>query len=134
MYKVQKSIKSLLALFTIIMFIMGWGGWGILKQIYPEMNLNWYPYLPATFFVMGFVLIVVLEKINKDNPRRLVNIYMLMKLLKIVIALTIVLVYYFVVKENMRLFLLVFGIYYAIYLLIEFYIFYITEKKIKQSK
>jgi len=84
--------------------------------------------------VMGFVLIVVLEKINKDNPRRLVNIYMLMKLLKIVIALTIVLVYYFVVKENMRLFLLVFGIYYAIYLLIEFYIFYITEKKIKQSK
>jgi len=134
MYKVQKSIKSLLALFTIIMFIMGWGGWGILKQIYPEMNLNWYPYLPATFFVMGFVLMVVLEKINKDNPRRLVNIYMLMKLLKIVIALTIVLVYYFVVKENMRLFLLVFGIYYAIYLLIEFYIFYITEKKIKQSK
>jgi len=134
MYKVQKSIKSLLILFTIIMFIMGWGGWGILKQIYPEMNLNWYPYLPATFFVMGFVLIVVLEKINKDNPRRLVNIYMLMKLLKIVIALTIVLVYYFVVKENMRLFLLVFGIYYAIYLLIEFYIFYITEKKIKQSK
>jgi len=134
MYKVQKSIKSLLILFTIIMFIMGWGGWGILKQIYPEMNLNWYPYLPATFFVMGFVLMVVLEKINKDNPRRLVNIYMLMKLLKIVIALTIVLVYYFVVKENMRLFLLVFGIYYAIYLLIEFYIFYITEKKIKQSK
>lgn len=116
------------------MLVLGWSGWIILKQASPEIYLGWYPYIPALFFGMGLFLIVVLEKINKDNPRKLVNVYMLLKLSKIVIALTIVLVYYFVIKENIRLFLLVFGVYYAVYLLIEYYIFYITEKKIKQSK
>jgi len=116
------------------MLVLGWGGWIILNQAAPEIYLGWYPYIPATFFVMGLLLVVILEKINKDNPRKLVNIYMLLKLSKIVIALTIVLVYYFAIKENIRLFLLVFGVYYAVYLLIEYYIFYITEKKIKQSK
>ena len=130
----EKSIKTILPLYTILLLIIGWSGWIALKQLYPLMNLGWYPFLPSSFFVMGSALMFVLEKINKDNPRRLVNIYMMLKLAKIVIALSMILLYYFVIKINMGLFLIVFGIYYAIYSVIEYYVFYLTEKKIKQNK
>lgn len=132
--KVEKSIKTILPLYTILLLIIGWSGWIALKQLYPLMNLDWYPFLPSSFFIMGSALMFVLEKINKDNPRRLVNIYMMLKLAKIVIALSMILLYYFVIKINMGLFLIVFGIYYAIYSVIEYYVFYLTEKKIKQNK
>ena len=130
----EKSIKTILPLYTILLLIIGWSGWIALKQLYPLMNLDWYPFLPSSFFIMGSALMFVLEKINKDNPRRLVNIYMMLKLAKIVIALSMILLYYFVIKINMGLFLIVFGIYYAIYSVIEYYVFYLTEKKIKQNK
>jgi len=130
----EKSTKTILPLFTLLMLVLGWSGWLVLRQLYPVMDLGWYFFLPGSYFVMGYVLILVLEKVNKENPRRLVNIYMMLKLSKLVIALSIILLYYFIVKENMGLFLIVFGIYYAVYLLVELYIFYITEKKIKQNK
>ena len=116
------------------MFALGWAGRMILKCNFPALHLGWYPLLPAAFFLMGLGLMLVLENINKDNPRRLVNIYMVLKLLKIVISMAIILTYYFVIKTNIGLFLIVFGIYYAIYSGIEYYIFYLTEKKIKQNK
>jgi hypothetical protein len=75
-----------------------------------------------------------LEKVNKDNPRKLVNIYMLLKLSKLVVSMIMILIFYFLKKEDIRLILLVFAVYYALYLLLEFYIFYVTEKKIKQLK
>lgn len=130
----EKSAKTILPLFTLLLLVLGWSGWIALRQLYPVMDLEWYLFIPGSFFVMGCVLILVLEKVNKENPRRLVNIYMMLKLSKLVIALSIILLYYFIVKENMGLFLIVFGIYYAVYLLVELYVFYITEKKIKQNK
>jgi len=130
----EKSTNTILPLFTLLMLVLGWSGWIALRQLYPVMDLGWYLFLPGSFFVMGCVLILILEKVNKENPRRLVNIYMMLKLSKLVIALSIILLYYFIVKENMGLFLIVFGIYYAVYLLVELYVFYITEKKIKQNK
>ena len=130
----ENSIKTKLPLFTIFLLIIGWSGWIALKQLYPFMNLNWYPYIPISFFVMGSALLIVLEKINKDNPLRLVNIYMLLKVAKIVIVVSMILLYNFVIKTNMRLFLYVLGIYYIIYSVIEYYVFYLTEKKIRQNK
>lgn len=114
--------------------MIGWGGWFILKWVNPEMNISWYPFLPASFWIMGIILTIVLEKVNKDNPRKLVNIYMLLKLSKLVVAMIMILVFYFLNKEGIKLILLVFAVYYALYLLLEFYIFYITEKKIKLRK
>ncbi len=128
------TTKSIQSLFALLMVILGWGGWFILKKFVPEMNLGWYPYLPATFLVLGLLLTTVLEKVDKTNQRKLVNIYMLLKMSKLAVVLAFILAYYVLVKVDMKLFLLVFAVYYLLYLLLEFYAFYITEKKIKQSK
>jgi len=114
--------------------VLGWGGWLILKKFAPEISLVWYPYLPVTFLVLGMILTTVLEKVDKENQRRLVNIYMMLKISKLAVVLVFILAYYALVKENMRLFLVVFAVYYLLYLLLEFYAFYITEKKIKESR
>ncbi len=130
-----KTTKSIQALFTIIILVIGWGGWFLLQRATPEMNICWYPYLPVTFWAMGMILTTVLEKINKDNPRKLVNIYMLLKLSKLVFIMIMILILFFNTTKDVRLILLgFFAVYYTIYLLLEFYTFYITEKKIKQHK
>jgi hypothetical protein len=131
---VPTTTKSIQSLFAIIMVVLGWGGWFLLKKFAPEISVGWYPYLPATFLVLGLLLTTVLEKVDKTNQRKLVNIYMLLKMSKLAVVLAFILAYYVLVKANMRLFLLVFAVYYLLYLLLEFYAFYITEKKIKQSK
>ncbi len=128
------TTKSIQSLFVLLMIVMGWGGWFILKTFAPEINIGWYPYLPAIFSVLGLLLTTVLEKVDKSNQRRLVNIYMMLKMSKLLLVLAFILTYYVLVKVNMRLFLLVFAVYYLVYLLLEFYTFYITEKKIKQNK
>ena len=129
-----RTTKSIQSLFALLIVVLGWGGWLILKKFAPEISLVWYPYLPVTFLVLGMILTTVLEKVDKENQRRLVNIYMMLKISKLAVVLVFILAYYALVKENMRLFLVVFAVYYLLYLLLEFYAFYITEKKIKESR
>jgi hypothetical protein len=116
------------------MLIFGWCGWYVLFSLYPTMEISWYAYIPATFLIMGMVMTEVLDRINKDNPRKLVNIYMVIKLSKLVITMVLVLVYFMLLKDNIKLILLVLAFYYIIYLLLEIYTFYITEQKLKENK
>ena len=127
-----KSIKAIQSIFSIIILILGWGGWYLLKSIYPAMEMAWYPFMPVTFWIMGMILSAVLENVKKDNPRKLVNVYMMLKLSKIVIAMGMILIYYFLFKEEIKTILFAFVFYYALYLLLEFYAFYITEKNINK--
>jgi len=130
---VLTTTKNIQLTFAVLIILVGWGGWFILKDIYPEMNLSWYPYLPVIFLIMGIVLTTILNKVNKENPRKLVNVYMLLKLSKLVIAMIMILGFYFAMKESIRIILLVFAVYYGLYLALESYAFFITEKKIKQT-
>ncbi len=128
-----KTIKTLQLIFTLLIIFIGWSGWFILKSVYPEMNLSWYPYLPVIFLLMGLALTIILKTVNKDNPRKLVNIYMMLKLSKLLISMIMILVFYYTMKDSIRMILLVFAIYYGLYLALESYAFFITEKNIRQT-
>ena len=85
------------------------------------------------FFLMGNLLIIILAKNYKLEAKKLVNLYMIIKLVKLVIAMIYILAFYFVVKDDLRAFGLVFAAFYAIYIACEFYIFYSIEKQIKKE-
>jgi len=129
----QKLSNQLMSLFALSMLIVGWGGWGILKNLYPTETFTWYPYIPGVFFLMGISLIIILARNYKKEAKKLVNLYMILKLVKLVIAMTYILGFYFIVRDNLRVFGLVFAAYYVIYIGCEFYIFYSIEKQIKKE-
>lgn len=130
----QQLSKRLMSLFALIMLALGWAGWGILKTLYPTETFTWYPFIPGLFFIMGISLIIILIKNYKKEARKLANLYMILKLVKFVVAMAFILGFYFIVKTNMRIFGLMFAGFYGIYVVLETCIFYSVEKKIKNEQ
>ena len=120
-------------LFTAIMLVAGWGGWWILTTALTDSYFSWYPIIPLFYYIMGMLTIFDLTKSTKDTERQLVNKYMLMKIYKIAAAIVIFAVYYFAVNVMIMQFTTVFVSYYIIYLFIETYFLYMTEKTKKRQ-
>lgn len=131
MEKLKNRLKLIL---VVVLLVCGWAGWFILKATLPEFDFNWYFLLPSFFLVFGFINIQALGKSNKDNPRKPVNMFMLMRLLKYLLSFAILGIYYLVNgKEHLREFALVFAAFYFIYLGLETLFFYRTEKLLKSG-
>ena len=130
----QKLSIRLMSLFALVMLASGWGGRGILKNFFPNLELIWYPYIPVVFFVLGIGTIFMLAKNYKLEGKKLVNLYMIVKLIKMFVAMGYVLGFYFIVRADLRIFGIVFAAFYAIYIACEFYIFYSIEKQIKNEE
>jgi hypothetical protein len=120
-------------LFTAIMLVSGWGGWWILTATLPESYFSWYPIIPLFYYLMGMLTIFDLTASTQVTEKKLLNKYMLMKLYKIAAAIVIFAVYYFAVNVKMMQFSAVFVSFYVIYLFIETYFLYMTEKTKKRQ-
>jgi len=126
--------KHLIVLFSIVMALTGVGAWWLLTVQLPESYFAWYPLIPAFFFAMGITLIWVITRDEKENPRKILNLYMLLKLYKVAACLLIGAFYYVFVGEKIAPFSAVFISYYLLYLGLETYFFYMVEKLIGKDK
>lgn len=129
----QKLSGKLLSLTVLVEIVLGWTGWAILRKLYPEQLFTWYPYIPLVFLILGAVVTIVLTRNYRLESKKLVNLYMILKLIKMFVVMIYVLGYYFIVKENMRVFGSVFAVFYAVYIGLETFIFYSVEKQIKKE-
>jgi hypothetical protein len=130
----QKLSNKLMSLFALFMLTLGWSGWGILKSLFPTDRFTWYPYIPCIFFLLGISTILILAKNYKIEAKKLVNVYMVLKLAKLVMAMVYLLAFYFIVGKDIRVFGFTFAAFYASYIGLETYIFYSIEKQIKKEE
>ena len=126
--------RRLNIILTIVMLVSGCGIWWLLKTVLPTSYFNWYPVIPGFFYIMGLVFITVITHDYKENQRKLVNLYMIIKLCKVAASLVLGSIYLIFVKVQIRDFSIVFIGFYLLYLGIETYFFYLTEEKIKKHK
>jgi len=126
--------KRLNIILTIIMLVSGCGIWWLLKNVLPTSYFDWYPVIPGFFYIMGLVFITYITRDYKENQRKLVNLYMIIKLCKVAASLVLGSIYLIFVKVQIRDFSIVFIGFYLLYLGIETYFFYLTEEKIKKNK
>ncbi len=130
----EKLRQQLYILHVLVLLISGWLGWYVLKAYFPYYVFGWYPIIPFFFLVFGIISINTLGKKNSGNPSRSVNLFMLLRLAKYVLSFTLLLVYYFVNgKDNFKTFALTFAMFYFLYLGVETFSFYKTEKKLKEE-
>lgn len=130
----KKLSQQIISIFALVMILLGWGGWAILRALYPNDIFNWYPYIPAVFLVMGISMIFTLAKNYKVDGKKLVNIYMVLKLLKLVTAMVYMLGFYFTVGKDIKVFGFTFAAFYAAYIGMETFIFSLIEKQIKKGE
>ena len=131
MEKLKIKLNTIL---TIVMLAGGCGVWWLLKAGLPTHYFGWYPVIPGFFYIMGLVFVTVITHDYKENQRKLVNLYMIIKLCKVTASLLFVGTYYLAERVQMRDFIVVFMGFYLTYLGVETYFFYLTEENIKNKR
>lgn len=129
-----KLNNKLVLIYTTIIIIAGWSGWFLLNNVFHQKNIELYPVIPAFYFVLGTSLINVLTRINRNDGKKVVNIYMILKLTKFILSAIVVLILFVYAKENSKGLLLAFAIFYLIYIFCEVYIYSQVEKTDKAQK
>ena len=133
-YKMKELRTKIVVLFTFLMLVAAWGFWWLQTVLMQAGAIGAYPFIPVVFYFSGIVLVETLYRLDKTNQRKLVNVYMLLKLLKMVIAAIMALIYLLVLHAPLKPFIIVFAALYMLYILFETYVFYSFEKQIKKER
>lgn len=119
----KKLTKYFIIVHTVMLLITGFGIWFILKEFFPEIVIDNYFVIPLFFYVLGLVFIYIFNHTSLENPKKLVNVYMLLRMIKIFISAAIIFIYWLVDKEEIRSFAIIFVIFYVINMIWETYIY-----------
>lgn len=122
---------------TLLSVIAGWGGVAILHYAMPGHYFSGYPFIPVYFYIFGVFQISMFDACRKYAPQRMLLMYLMTKVLKMLFSIFFLLAYCLVVREEAKAFLLTFIVYYFVYLIYETWFFFNYElgrKKKKQKK
>jgi hypothetical protein len=90
---------------------------------------KWWPAIVGFFFIVSMVVFYFADKAKKKDMRRFTNFYMGATVVKMLVYLTIILIYAFTFKEDAKLFAVTFLVYYLVYSVFETYKLAKKEKK-----
>ena len=119
------------ALLTVLIGIAG--GWAYFS-INPHHYFGGYPLIPLFFFVFGVFMINMTESCRHRMPGRMLQIYLLMRVMRMMVSMIVMLVYCVAVREEARAFLLTFIANYLIYLIYDSWFFFTFEANRKLKK
>lgn len=95
------------------------------------MLLESYFLIPIFFYLLGLLFIFVFNHNNVNKPVKVVNSYMFMRMIKIFASAAFLIIYWIVDKTNVRIFAIIFAIFYLIYLIWETTIYLRMEMYVK---
>ena len=127
----RKLITHLILVHTIVLLSASAGIWYVMRVFYPEKLIQSFYIIPLFFYLMGLAFVLILRKMPKDQPKRMVNLYMLLRALKLFVSAILIAVYWFMYRNQIRSFAIVFIMFYLIYLMVETYIYTKMEIFIK---
>lgn len=81
----------------------------------------WWPAIILFFFIVSLVMFFLSEKAKKKDMRKFANFYMASTVIKMMLYLTIIMVYAFTFKEDGKNFAISFLAYYLIFSVFETY-------------
>ncbi len=119
------------ALLTVL--IGGVGGWAYFS-IFPHHYFNGYPLIPIYYFVFGVFMINMVESCRHRMPKRMLQIYLLMRVMRMLLSIIVMLIYCIIVREEAKEFLLTFIANYVIYLTYDTWFFFTFEANRKLKK
>ena len=93
------------ALLTVLIGIVG--GWAYFS-INPHHYFGGYPLIPLFFCVFGVFMINMTESCRHRMPGRMLQIYLLMRVMRMLVSMIVMLFYCVAVREEARAFLLTF--------------------------
>lgn len=122
-----------ITLLTVL--IGGIGGWAY-YSVFPHHYFGGYPLIPIFFLTFGVFMINMVESCRHRMPGRMLQIYLLMRVMRMLASIIVMLVYCVAVREEAKEFLLTFIVNYLIYLIYDSWFFFTFEanRKLKKKK
>lgn len=100
----------------------------------PLFNWNWFVAIFVFFLIVESAIIyLVSSRSMYTEKKKMVNLYMLTKTVKLVASLIFISLYILIVKQDIKVFVSVFILFYLLYLVIETRLFIKIEKHIKEK-
>jgi len=105
-----------------------------LYYFYPAFDWNWFAGIVIFFLILEPLIMSLVESSShKKEKKQMVNIYMLTKVIKVIASLIFIAVYVLAVKENVKVFVAVFILFYLMYLICETALFMKVERHLKEK-
>lgn len=132
----MSSLKARLILaLTGYGLLVGAGIAFVLHEYFPGLSWNWFLGIFIFFLALESVIINLVVNNSQNEGKKLVNVYMFTKVLKIILSLVFVLIYFIVERtNNIKSFVIVFIAFYLLFLIAETYLLTKVEKRIKSEK
>lgn len=128
----SKLRNRLIVVFTVMMVAVAWGGGLLLNDRLTPYNATGYPIIPIFFLLTGIGFIYsITSKPKTNDAKKMVNKYMLIRVVKVLLSLSLLLTYWLVNRDELKNFAIIFVIYYMLYLLFETFTYLQVEKTIK---
>ncbi len=125
----KRVIVAILGINILVGVIVGC----VLYYGFPNVYFSWYPSIPIYFTMLGIVMSSIMFRHSKDQPKKIIHVYMTMRVVKLLITLGSILLYTWLVGEQKLMFSIITIGFYFLYLFIETYFFYRFEKMVKQE-
>ena len=129
----KKLIFNFLIFHTVVMAVTGVGIWLLLEAFFPTLLVKGYYIIPLFFYLLGILFITQFRHSAITHQTKMVNLYMLLKVIKVFVSFITILIYWFIHQAGIRSFAIVFIIFYLIDLVWETYIYLRMEKYIRNK-
>lgn len=130
-------IKLKLKLFLLVAtvyIVAGLLGGLILGCLLPAEYFGLFPAISVFYLMMGLILTFILDHFRKTNPEKLLNIFMLLKMIKFVCTLFFLIIYVSINPDVKVSFSITLMCNYFIYSMLGIYIYFLYNKKIMQTE
>lgn len=122
-YQMKKLRRKFILILTFFVVFVAFGTWMVLIQFFPELAFKDYPLIPIFFYTVGIISIYVLTGLKIDKPNKLLNTFMLIRGIKMFLAITMTTLYWLLDRAEIRSFAIMLVAFYLCYLFLETYIY-----------
>lgn len=129
----EKTRSKFILILTAVILITGFGLKYLITEALPQYSFSAFTSIPVFFFLLGLGLIYMLTAINNTDGKKLVNKYMLMRVIKVLSSLAFLLIYWLINKREIKNFAVAFIVFYMIFLIFETWVYLQVEKKMKKN-
>lgn len=127
--------KRFLVVLTVVMGIATIIGAVVTYFVFPRELFLWYFGIPLFYYLVGLGFGEVLRRINRESNERLLNIYLMVKIAKIIITIFFMALSMMLVDNRYdKEFVVIIGIFYMVYLILESKFYFDFEKSLKRKK
>ena len=124
-----------ITLFTSFLFILGAGVGAFLYYLFPQFYPQWYILILLFFLFVEIAIIYTVDIGSKRlEQKKLVNLYMSIRVAKIILALIFMGMYSLIIKIEIKNFVLVFMLFYLFSIIFETWYFVNIERRIKRRQ